>query len=247
MAQHLVTKRILTIMDMILEEGSVKSGSALARSIGYSAQSFDKVKNDGRNFPIDVIYKFFSKYNINPSLVFIDDIWEEHSSNGQGFYQQNTHSSSEVAFYTDIEYKTWVALISIEDIQGYALNHKKDEYIDQLDYMSFTKKEDPSKIVRGFQVKGDDMEPNFFHGDWVFGILKKSYTSIKLNRIYIIVLINTIIVRRIVAVDEEENLLTVSMDNYAYPNHTISLDGVFQIWEVENALKSRFPMPIQTK
>ncbi len=64
-----------------------------------------------------------------------------------------------------------------------------------------------------------------------------------LNRIYIIVLEHKIIFRRITAFDEENKLIRVSMDNYAYPDYDISLENVFEIWEFESALKTRFPMP----
>ena len=61
-------------MDLIIKEEKVKSMSAMARSLDYSPQSLDKVKNDERNLPLEVIYKFFNVYDINSSLVFNDDL-----------------------------------------------------------------------------------------------------------------------------------------------------------------------------
>ncbi len=245
MAQHVVTKRILKIMNMILEEKKVKSMSALARSLDYSPQSFDKVKNDDRNLPIEVIYKFFEKYGINPSLVFNDELWKRHSDNKGEYYQPETFGAYEKAFYVDIQYNMQVAMISNENSWEYTERNEEEEYIEKLSFMTFANRDNDFRSIRGFQVKGDDMEPNFFHGDWVFGVRKQSYNQFNLGRIYVIVLKNQIVVRRIMAFNKEEKIITVAMDNHAYPNYDIALEHVFEIWEFENALKTRFPMPKQ--
>lgn len=243
MAQHVVTKRILTIMDMVIKEKlGVKSRSALARSLDYSPQSFDKVTNDDRNFPLEVIYKFFEKYNINPSLVFNDELWKRHSDSNHGYYQLGTHGVMETSFFVDIKNTMQVAMVSNENAKDYAFNNKEDEYIEKLSFMTFSNNNEID-ILRGFQVNGDDMEPNFFHGDWVFGERHRKFENFWLNRIYIIVLEYDVIVRRIIKFDKENKTITVAMDNYAYPDYDISLEKVFEIWEFKNALKTRFPMP----
>ncbi|PKV50252.1 hypothetical protein ATE84_2307 [Aquimarina sp. MAR_2010_214] len=244
MAQHKVTQRILTIMDMIIKEREhVKSRSAMARSLDYSPQSFDKVTNDDRNFPIDVIHRFFEKYNINPSLVFNDELWKRHSVDNHVLFQSNTDGVMETSFYVDIENTIRVAMISIENAKRYAIKNQDEEYIGKLSFMSFHNSDEEYRSLRGFQIKGDDMEPNFFHGDWVFGLRVRKFTKIRLNRIFVIVLKYEVVIRRITAFNEESNSLTVSMDNHAYPDYEISLENVFEVWEVESALKSRFPMP----
>lgn len=245
MAQHKVTQRILTIMDAIIKEKKpVKSRSAMARSLDYSPQSFDKVTNDDRNFPLEIIYKFFEEYNINPSLVFNDELWKRYSDSNQGYYQDNANGVVETSFYVDIRYTIHVAMVSNENAKEYAFNHKEDEYIDKLSFMTFSNSDEAFRSTRGFQVKGDDMEPNFFHGDWVFGLRVGNFTDIRLNRIFVIVLKYEVIVRRVVSFNKDNDAIIVSMDNHAYPNYEISVDNVFEMWEVENALKSRFPMPV---
>ncbi len=243
MAQHVVTQRILKIMDLIIKEEKVKSMSAMARSLDYSPQSLDKVKNDKRNLPLEVVYKFFNIYDINSSLVFNDDLWKRHSDNGGAYYQPETSGSMEMAFYVDIENNMQVAMVSNENAKDYTYHHEKDEYIEKLSFMTFANRDRDFRSIRGFQINGDDMEPNFFHGDWVFGVRKRKLNHFNINRIYIIVLKHKIIVRRITAFDEENKLIRVSMDNYAYPDYDISLENVFEIWEFENALTTRFPMP----
>ena len=243
MGQHVVTKRILKIMDLILKEEKVKSLSAMARSLDYSPQSFDKVKNDERNFPLEVIYKFFKEYDINPSLVFNDNLWKRHSDNKGDYYQPETFGSMEMAFFVDIENNMQVAMVSNENARDYLHNHENEKYIQKLSFMTFANRHSDFRSIRGFQVNGDDMEPNFFHGDWVFGVRKRVFNRFSLGKIYIIVLDNEIVVRRVMAFDEENGTITVSMDNYAYPDYTISLEKVFEIWKFETALKSRFPMP----
>ncbi|WP_035085109.1 LexA family transcriptional regulator [Aquimarina latercula] len=232
-------------MELLVREKKVKSMSAIARSLDYSPQSLDKIKNDERNFPLEVIYKFFDKYGINPSLVFIDDLWKRHNeaSEKHRYYDPKTFGVAELAVYVDIEYTLQVAMVSNENAKDYTYNHEKEEYIEKLAFMTFSNNDNDFRSIRGFQVNGDDMEPNFFHGDWVFGIRKRKLNNFNINRIYIIVLMHEIIVRRIKAHDKENKLITVSMDNYAYPDHDISLESVFEIWEFENALKTRFPMP----
>ncbi|OED38852.1 hypothetical protein AB832_04310 [Flavobacteriaceae bacterium (ex Bugula neritina AB1)] len=231
-------------MDMIIKEKQgVKSRSALARSLDYSPQSFDKVTNDDRNFPIDVMYTFFEKYNVNPSLVFNDELWKRHSESNLGYYQDKTDGVMETAFFVDIEYTMQVAMVSNENAKDYVYHHEKDEYIEKLSFMTFSNTEKDFRSIRCFQVKGDDMEPNFFHGDWVFGVRKRKLNQLNINRIYIIVLEHEIIVRRIKGFDEENKIITISMDNYAYPDYDIPLESVFEVWEFESALQTRFPMP----
>ncbi|WP_298547686.1 S24 family peptidase [uncultured Aquimarina sp.] len=245
MAQHVVTQRLLQIMDLIIKEEKVKSMSAMARSLDYSPQSLDKVKNDERNLPLEVIYKFFHKYDINPSLVFNDDLWKRHSETSEKhrYYDPKTFGVTELAFYVDIEGTMQVAMVSNEDAKNYMYHHEKEEYIQKLSFMTFSNSDRDIRSIRGFQINGDDMEPNFFHGDWVFGVRRRKLTHFNINRIYIIVLEHKIIVRRITKFDEENKVIRVSMDNYAYPDYDIPLENVFEIWEFENALTTRFPMP----
>jgi len=177
MAQHKVTQRILTIMDKIIKEKKqVKSRSAMARSLDYAPQSFDKVTNDDRNFPLEVIYKFFEKYNINASLVFNDELWKRHSEHKQSYYQDNIDGVMETAFFVDIENMMQVAMVSNENAKDYVHHHKKDEYLEKLSYMTFSNSNEID-ILRGFQVNGDEMEPIIFFT--VIGCLVRDIENLK--------------------------------------------------------------------
>ena len=186
---------------------------------------------------------FFKTYDINPSLIFNDELWKKHEQRNSLYYQDSTFGTNELAFFVDIDHTIQVAMVSIENSRDYVQNHEKEEYIEQLGFMTFSNSDNDFRSIRGFQVKGDDMEPNFYNGDWVFGIRKRNLNRFSFGRIYILVLEHEIVVRRVMAFDEDINTITVSMDNHAYLDYEIPIDKIFEVWKLENALQTRFPMP----
>lgn len=258
MAQHITTKRILRIMELLHREGRFKSWSAMARSLEYSSASFDKVRNDDRNIPVEIIHKFFEVYSINPTIVFDDRRWKkEYDSNDvEAFnflYEMENFKGNSVPL--DNDHIAKVILIP---------NNEKENYIGSIrdnqnqNDMTCENEENflynerallpglkSTGFYRGFQVFGDEMEDNLYHGDWVIARKLENFSDAFWGKTHVVVTDLDIFICRVIGSDEEKDNLHISYDNIDYPEHihTIKRYLLQEIWVVEQSINRRFPKP----
>jgi signal peptidase I len=99
-------------------------------------------------------------------------------------------------------------------------------------------------------MSGDNMEPTLFEGDKVVcSFLDPTLwvSSIKTNYVYVIITRAEVLVRRIKAVIKEEKQVVVFSDNNFYPEHTLQLGEIREIWYVRAKISPFLPSPNNIK
>ncbi len=254
MGQHITTRRILRIMELLHREERFKSWSAMARSLNYSSASFDKVRNDDRNLPIDVIYKFFEVYNINPTIVFDDRRWKDdyNANDVEAFnflYEMSNFKGNSVTL--DNDHIAKIILIPNSENENYVGSVRDNNCIQENEENFLYNQRallpglKPTGLYRGFQVFGDEMEDNLFHGDWVIARKLENFSDAVWGKIHVVVTDLDIFICRVVGQDKKNDDLYISYDNVDYQEHTRTIKSyLFQeIWVVEQSINRRFPKP----
>ncbi|MBL55984.1 MAG: hypothetical protein CMP61_11420 [Flavobacteriales bacterium] len=239
--QSTITKRFLKIFSQLKSEGKFRSNAAFAKSIDYTPQAFNEVVQERRDIPIQNLYIFFNKYNIDPAIVFLDSV---NATAVKREYNPFTYERSDVKIHpvlVDESNEEKVPLISKKVSAGYLSDFQSEEFINQLPNISLPPDLE-HKSLYGFQVEGDSMEPNLYDGDWMFCSLIEKLDYIKLNHVHVVVCKSGIVVKRIAKIDVNRQKIYLASDNPMYPNYGVHFNEVLQVWYLEKALTTHFPI-----
>lgn len=239
--QSPITKRFLKIFSQLKKEGKFRSNAAFAKSIDYTPQAFNEVVQERRDIPIQNLYVFFNEYNIDPAIIFLDNVNE---ATVKREYNPFTYERNEVKVHpiiVDGNNNEQVPLVSKKVSAGYMAGFQNQDYVAQLPSISLPPDLE-HKSIYGFQVEGDSMEPNLYDGDWMFCSLVEKLDYIKLNHIYVLVCKSGIVVKRVSKIDYNRHKVYLASDNPQYPNYGVHFSEILQVWYLEKALTTHFPM-----
>ena len=88
---------------------------------------------------------------------------------------------------------------------------------------------------RGFQVEGDSMLPNLQQGEWVLAKAIEHIDHVSPNKMYVVVLQDSVMVKKIVKKSNANNITLVSL-NETYPPYEIKPFLIQEVWEVSSKL-----------
>ncbi|MFT4791392.1 MAG: hypothetical protein ACI9KR_001015, partial [Arcticibacterium sp.] len=88
---------------------------------------------------------------------------------------------------------------------------------------------------RGFQVEGDSMLPNLKPNEWVLARAVESLDHVNHNKIYVVVLYDSVMVKKIYRQSGAKNLSLISI-NESYDPYEISTDQIQEIWQVSSKI-----------
>jgi len=88
---------------------------------------------------------------------------------------------------------------------------------------------------RGFQVEGDSMLPNLQPGDWVLARAIESLEEISPNKIYVVVLQDAVLVKKLDKMPGNNNLTLISL-NESYPPYEVVPEQLQELWEVRSKI-----------
>lgn len=130
--------------------------------------------------------------------------------------------------------KQEIKLINLANAKNYITNYTDTQFLNSLFTLSLP---NISSEMRAFEHGDCEMnfsESGIFKGDIL--ICKKILDLKKdliLNKIYVFVLKNEIITRRLVSTDNE---ITVKTDNYSFSLKAFNLDEIIECWEVHSLI-----------
>jgi SOS-response transcriptional repressor LexA len=211
--------------------GEIKNYIQVAKIIGTSSQGMTEIRKERRGFTVEQIYKFIDHFKISSSLLF-----EEQNDGGYLMRKTKIHIHPIVV---DTQNKEKVVLVDTKAAAGYLEGFADTEYIESLPTMSVPPQLS-DKSLYGFQVYGNSMESNIYEGDWALASLVEDLNRIKHNYIYVVVCEDGIVIKRVSSVDKENNCVTLTSDNTAYPPYQVHLKDIKQLWYVECTLKTSF-------
>ena len=128
-----------------------------------------------------------------------------------------------------------ILLVNIKASAGYAHNLQEPEWYDELPTFDLPLPQFRNATYRGFQVEGDSMLPALLPGEWVIARAEEGSEHTKDNELYVVVLADSVLVKRLV-VDHETNKLQLISLNPAYPLVTAKLEEVQELWRVQGKI-----------
>jgi len=128
-----------------------------------------------------------------------------------------------------------IVLVNQKAAAGYPHNVQDVEWYQQLPAFDIPLPEYRNATYRGFQVEGDSMMPNLRPGEWVLGKAVPSITEVSYSKIYVIVLYDSVLVKKIQKMEDPFKVLLVSI-NEEYAPIQVPVSEIQELWQVNSKL-----------
>jgi len=127
-----------------------------------------------------------------------------------------------------------IVLVSQKAAAGYPHNIHDSGWYQQLPAFAIPLPEFRNATYRGFQVEGDSMLPNIQPNEWVIGKAVSSVAEIPENRVCVIVLQDSVLVKKIKKLPGQR--LQLISYNEEYPAIEVGLNQVQELWQVTSKI-----------
>lgn len=128
-----------------------------------------------------------------------------------------------------------IVLVNAKAAAGYPQNIHDTSWYRQLPAFDLPLPQFRNASYRGFQVEGDSMLPNLKPGDWVLARGVDNWEEISPNRMYVVVLQDAVVVKKIQKIPGAEKLRLISL-NETYPPYEIDTAQVQEVWLVSSKI-----------
>ncbi|HET8754305.1 MAG TPA: S24 family peptidase [Salinimicrobium sp.] len=181
-----------------------------------------KTKLSGR-----VVTELLRQFRINPLWIF--------GGSNQKFLQITNADVSPKVVSIDNSQKENMLLVNIKAAAGYPHNVQDVDWYQQLPAFDIPLPEFRNATYRGFQIEGDSMTPNFHSGEWVLGKAVPTIEEANDNKVYVIVLYDSVLVKRLQKLPDSSKVLLISI-NAEYVPIEISVNEIQELWQVNSKL-----------
>lgn len=128
-----------------------------------------------------------------------------------------------------------IILVNQKAAAGYPHNVQDVSWYQQLPAFDIPLPEYRNATYRGFQVEGDSMMPNLRPGEWVLGKAVPSIKEVSYSKIYVVVLFDSVLVKKIQKMEDPYKILLVSI-NEEYPPVQVLVSDIQELWQVNSKL-----------
>ena len=142
-----------------------------------------------------------------------------------------------------------VPLVGIKAQAGYLKSFEQTDYIDTLEKYSLPPGVNPAGAMWSyFEVDGDSMEPTLFAGDVVLTSMlpHEDWPDIKDFYVYVILTSEQLLIKRVYKKNSRQWVL-ISDNEEAYPQLTLDVEEVKQVWVFRRHIRSRVSPPKEFK
>ncbi len=174
-----------------------------------------------------VVSELLKQFKINP-------LWLFGESDQQYLETSNTSVIPKVVT-VDAEQNDNMVLVNAKAAAGYPQNIADTSWYQQLPAFDLPIPEFRNATYRGFQVEGDSMLPNLHPGEWVLARAIEHIDHVSANKMYVVVLQDSIMVKKIEKRPNSNNITLVSL-NETYPPYDIKPFQIQEIWEVSSKI-----------
>jgi phage repressor protein C with HTH and peptisase S24 domain len=232
---NIVTKRFVSCIEYLKEENRVKSVRQFALQVDYHPQNLSDIMKGKRDVTLELLKNAIETFNINPNYIFTGEGSMFSDLEDPPFkYEQNKPSSDKILY------------IPAAAHAGYAEQLQDPVYLHDLVRFSLPDYKFHHGEYRCFDIVGDSMEPVLYAGDKVVCSLVDSnnfYSSVRNNLVYVIVLENAIVVKRVKNLVREAGVLELISDNSFFEPYKVNISDVKEIWHVEVKISPFLPSP----
>lgn len=207
-----------------------------ARLLGIKNSTADiergKTKLSGK-----VIAELLKQFGINP-------LWLFGESRQKHLQLTKGDVSPKVVSVNSAENEN-IVLVNVKAAAGYPHNVQDVDWYQQLPAFDIPLPEYRNATYRGFQIEGDSMLPNLNPGEWVLGKAVSSLEEASNNRIYVVVLYDSVLVKKLQKLPDPSKILLVSL-NEEYVPIEINVSDIQELWQVNSKLTFNLEAPSQS-
>lgn len=174
-----------------------------------------------------VVAELLRQFKINPLWLF--------GESEQQYLETSRTSVIPKVVTVDSADRENMVLVNAKAAAGYPQNIQDTSWYKQLPAFDLPIPEFRNATYRGFQVEGDSMLPNLHPGEWVLARAIEHIDHVSANKMYVVVLQDAIMVKKIEKRPNSNNITLVSL-NETYPPYDIKPFQIQEIWEVSSKI-----------
>ena len=218
-------------------ELTIKRFTDIRRELGYTQADFARllglpsttadIERGRTRLSGKVVSELLRQFKINP-------LWLFGESNQQYLETSRTSVIPKVVTVDSADRDNMV-LVNARAAAGYPQNIQDTSWYQQLPAFDLPLPEFRNATYRGFQVEGDSMLPNLHPGDWVLARAIESLDDISANKMYVVVLQDAVLVKKLEKPPGNSKLTLVSL-NDSYPPYQVDSQQLQELWEVSSKI-----------
>jgi len=174
-----------------------------------------------------VVVKLIQNFNINPLWLY--------GKSKQKFLEKIDKDISPKVITINSQQNENILLVSQKAAAGYPQNIHDSQWFEQLPAFDLPLPQYRNATYRGFQVEGDSMMPNIRPMDWVIGRAVTDLRDISDNRVYVIVLKDSLLVKKIQKLQDMSKVRLISI-NTEYIPFDVQVNDIQEMWQVNSKL-----------
>ncbi len=221
MENELTIKRFIDI-----RRGLGYTQAEFAALLGVSTTTAD-IERGRTKLSGKVVSELLKQFKINP-------LWLFGESEQQYLESSNTSVIPKVVTVDSSDNENMV-LVNAKAAAGYPQNIQDTTWYRQLPAFDLPIPEFRNATYRGFQVEGDSMLPNLKPGEWVLAKAVEDVKDVNPNKIYVVVLQDSVMVKKIERPPNTKQLILISL-NETYPPYLIEPYQIQELWQVSSKI-----------
>lgn len=210
---------------------------SFAQMLGIKASTADiergKTKLSGK-----VVMELLLQFRINPLWLY-----------GKSFTQYLATDGGNVSpkvISIDSDDNDTILLVNQKAAAGYPNNIQDVDWYESLPAFNIPLPQFRNATYRGFQVEGDSMLPNIRPNEWVLGRAVPSISEASDSKIYIVVLNDSVLVKKLQKVaNSPEKVTLVSLNDHYLPIN-VEIKDIQELWLVNSKLSFGIDEPSES-
>ncbi|MCF4101939.1 LexA family transcriptional regulator [Gillisia sp. M10.2A] len=174
-----------------------------------------------------VVAELLRQFGVNPLWLFGDS--------GQKYLPVNRGDVTPKVITVNSAEEENIVLVNQKAAAGYPHNVQDVGWYQQLPAFDIPLPEYRNATYRGFQVEGDSMTPNLLPGEWVLGKAISSIQEVSNSKIYVVVLYDSVLVKKIRKLEDLSKVLLISI-NEEYAPVEVMVGDIQELWQVNSKL-----------
>ena len=174
-----------------------------------------------------IVAELLRQFEVNPLWLF--------GESSQKYLAVNKGDVSPKVITVNSSEEENIILVNQKAAAGYPHNVQDVSWYQQLPAFDIPLPEYRNASYRGFQVEGDSMMPNLRPGEWVLGKAVPSIKEVSYSKIYVVVLYDSVLVKKIQKMEDPYKILLVSI-NEEYPPVQVLVSDIQELWQVNSKL-----------
>lgn len=219
------------------QELSIKRFTEVRRELGFTQAEFaEKLGISNTTADIErgrtklsgiVVARLLKQFKVNPLWLF--------GESTQQYLEPSSVSVMPKVVTVDASENDNMVLVNAKAAAGYPQNIQDTSWYSQLPAFDLPIPQFRNATYRGFQVEGDSMLPNLQPGDWVLARAVESWSDISANRMYVVVLSDAVLVKKIEKLPGTGRFRLISL-NESYSPYEVGESQLQELWEVRSKI-----------